>query len=717
MSGLFPLDWATLSVSLFNTILLLWLGLTVLLNAERRAWGIWLAGGGLLAGAAFFVSHSILLSLNLTLLSRSLEFWWRAGWAPLIALPFAWYTLTLWYTGAWQSSPDTEEAPIRRGHRIGWYLATTLTLAMIALLLLSGWLPSYGQLVRFDLTAIPTVGEVPLLIAAYPLYALLCIGLSLSALASPAPSPRFMGDLARQRARPWFIATAVALALASLLVAAAMGWLVLQLQGQSTPDVRHLTDGVAWFDLVVSTCLAAAIVSLGQAIISYEIFTGHQLPRRGFLRHWRRAVILAAGYSLVVGWSLAAELRSIYGLLLTVVIMTAFYAMLVWRSFGDRERALAQLRPFVSSQGLYDHLRQGEGTSEVEAASIFHALCEEVLGASRAQLIPLGASTPLVGPPLVHPQGREAAGVQLGELVEEISASSGPYLSLDAEDDGGGTWVIPLRHEGGLMGVLLLGGKRGGGLYTQEEMELAQAGAERLLDIQASAELARRLMDLQRQKLAETQIVDQRTRRTLHDELLPRLHAALLALGGDASEGTEEATALLAESHHLVADLLRDMPAATTSEVERWGVVRALSRAVNGELAGRFDAVKWDVKRDAEARLRHLPPLHAEVLFYAAREAIRNAAHHGQSSRGGRTLNLEVIFDVEAEAQELAVQIRDTGPGMPSTDDGPERGQGLALHSTMMAVIGGTLEIASSPGAGTRVLLRTPTSSPGTRSS
>ena len=50
MTGHLLLDWAILAVSLFNTILLIWLGLAVLLNAERRAWGIWLAGGGLLMG-------------------------------------------------------------------------------------------------------------------------------------------------------------------------------------------------------------------------------------------------------------------------------------------------------------------------------------------------------------------------------------------------------------------------------------------------------------------------------------------------------------------------------------------------------------------------------------------------------------------------------------------------------------------------------------------
>ena len=44
MSGHFYLDWAAMAVSLFNTILFLWLGAMVLLNADRRTWGIWLAG-------------------------------------------------------------------------------------------------------------------------------------------------------------------------------------------------------------------------------------------------------------------------------------------------------------------------------------------------------------------------------------------------------------------------------------------------------------------------------------------------------------------------------------------------------------------------------------------------------------------------------------------------------------------------------------------------
>ena len=45
------------------------------------------------------------------------------------------------------------------------------------------------------------------------------------------------------------------------------------------------------------------MILLGQAIVAYEIFTGKALPRHGFLRYWRRAIILAVGYGVVIGFS------------------------------------------------------------------------------------------------------------------------------------------------------------------------------------------------------------------------------------------------------------------------------------------------------------------------------------------------------------------------------------------------------------------------------
>ena len=162
-----------------------------------------------------------------------------------------------------------------------------------------------------------------------------------------------MGDLARRRARPWLIATTVVLLSVSFLVTWAMVWIVLSVPSGNATDISF---AVGWFDLAIDLLIALAVVLMGRAIVSYEVFTGKTLPRRGFFRHWRSAVILAGGYGVVVGWSLAFQLRPIYSLLLTTILMVAFYALFSWRSFVERDHYINLLRPFVASQGLYEHL-------------------------------------------------------------------------------------------------------------------------------------------------------------------------------------------------------------------------------------------------------------------------------------------------------------------------------------------------------------------------
>ena len=53
MSNIPILNFFGIAVSVYNVVLMLWLGLTVLLNAERRVWGVLLAGGALILGGAF----------------------------------------------------------------------------------------------------------------------------------------------------------------------------------------------------------------------------------------------------------------------------------------------------------------------------------------------------------------------------------------------------------------------------------------------------------------------------------------------------------------------------------------------------------------------------------------------------------------------------------------------------------------------------------------
>lgn len=291
----------------------------------------------------------------------------------------------------------------------------------------------------------------------------------------------------------------------------------------------------------------------------------------------------------------------------------------------------------------------------------------------------------------------------------------------------------------GLIGLLLLGDKLSGGLYTQEEIDIARAGGERLIDTLASAELARRLVVLQRQRLSESLVLDRRTRRVLHDDVLPQLHAAMLHLHAltvrtnrqAATWPADEAIHLLTGAHRQLSELLRELPARPEPEVARLGLFDALRRLAAGEFAHGFDSLNWQIDPRAEKQTTRLPPLAAEVLFYAAREAMRNAARHGRHDGASTPLNLLISAAWNDQpgpgtARGLRLTVEDNGVGVPESPgvpDGagvpegtsqpidPERpgaGQGLALHSTLLAVVGGTLTLQSNPGQFTRVVLCLP---------
>lgn len=741
------------AVSVFDALLLLWLGLTVLVNAERRTAGVWLAGSGMLLGGAFFAGHTAMLYYSLQALISGIASWWYWGWAALIALPLAWYGLMLWCSGFWDGRAST----LYRRHRWGLGIVSLLALSLAGFLIGSNPLAILRRMGELSLGAASPVGVLTggatFVVLIYPLYIVACIALSLDALRRPAPSGHLISDMARRRARPWLMATTAMQLVVSLLIMS----LTLSLVGQGfSSALDDLYDraqvSVDWFDLVICSLIGASVVLMGKPIVSYEIFTGKTLPRRGFLQ-WRHIVIIAALYSGLVAAGMESELQPLYPLLLTTMLTGVFFALWSWRFSVERERGMERLRPFVASQGLYESLLSPASSAEdgampsgtpqdpakvpiVDAATPFRALCADVLDASQAHLIALGSLAPLVGPALSYPDGAVVSSHVLPALMPHLDSPQTMCVPLQPERHGGAQWAIPLWSERGLIGVLLLGQKAGGALYTQEEIEIARASGERLIDTQASAALARRLMDLQQQRLAESQVLDRRARRTLHDDVLPRLHAAMLALsaapqtpaakvsnGADtpapnaftpnalAPDSASDTLAALADAHRLISDLLRDTPPATAPQIARLGVLGALRQTVETELRGAFDGVTWQSEpneQDVERKTRAIPALAREVVFYAAREAMRNAARHGRGADDARALHARVIVRCE---DKLEIAIEDDGAGLSAGEPrhAPNgSGHGLALHGTMMAVVGGTLAIESAAQGGTRVVLGLP---------
>jgi signal transduction histidine kinase len=360
---------------------------------------------------------------------------------------------------------------------------------------------------------------------------------------------------------------------------------------------------------------------------------------------------------------------------------------------------------------MYERLTQ-PATPDIDAGLPFRALCDGVLGAQVAYLIALGPLAPLVGPALVYPDDGIPPSAALSALKPAMNSPQIMCLPLDPQQYGGAVWAVPLWSERGLIGILLLGEKRDGGLYTQEEIEIARAAGERLIDTRASGEIARRLMALQRQKLQEGQLLDRRTRRVLHDDVLPRIHTAMLLLAGDQDRGDAakstngEVVAILGDLHQQISNLLHALPTPDTLQVARVGLLGALHGIVGGELRYAFDTVSWEIEPEAEGAVGAIPALAAEVIVYAAREAVRNSARYGRNGDPNRPLHLTIRL---AWQDGLVLAVEDDGAGIDVAEpSGAGSGQGLALHTTLMAVVGGTLTVESLPGAWTRVALALP---------
>lgn len=704
MSGDFPLNWATLAVSIFNTILLLWLGLTVILNSERRPLGVWVAGAGLLMGSLFFLSHTVILGMGPLQPDVRMDLWWRTGWIPVISMPYAWYLVMLWYSSYW----DDPHSGIRQRHQIPIILATLLAISTVGLILLFNALPTYNQLIQLNLGGVLSIGGIPVLMVVYPLYLVMCIGFSLDVLLHPGTPVRLMGQLARQRARPWLLVATSALLLVSLLVGGIIVWGLYNAHQVINPLEFALI--ISSFDLIIDVLVAVTILSIGQAVVSYEIFTGKILPRQGLKRYWKWAIILSLGFGVIVSWALLIHLEPIYILMLSIILITGIYAILGWSSFIEQDRYLRSLHPFITSQHLYDQLTlQNPDTFNLEITEAFHALCTEILGVKQAFLVPLGIFGPLVGSPISYPVNigqDEIESLQL-EIQRSITPKIGfaPLILPESASLGRNALAVSLWSERGLIGALILGEKLNSSLFTQEEAEIARTVGERMIDSQASNVLAHRLMELERQRLSETKVVDQQTRRLLHDDILPRLQSVMIKLSSNSLKN-DSAVQEMGEIHHQLSDLMHELPIIIEPELTERGLVGALQESIENEYHQYFNTVLWQVDEKVSQNTDSFSPYVSNVLYHAAREAVRNAAHHGRHSESDQPINLQIAMSWQ---NRLVIHIQDDGIGFdPSRKNGEVRGQGLAMHSTLMAVVGGSLAVDSFPGKYTTVILKYP---------
>ncbi|HEY4720747.1 MAG TPA: ATP-binding protein, partial [Anaerolineae bacterium] len=402
-------------------------------------------------------------------------------------------------------------------------------------------------------------------------------------------------------------------------------------------------------------------------------------------------------------------LNPIYGLLLTTVLAVIAYAVFNWQQYLEHEAFMKRLRPFVTSLHLQDHLVSADTEGWAESRELFTALCRAALGAERACLLFDRPTQIEAGDPR-NERFDYFWPAEYDAVLAHVEVKPGEWTRLDADH-----WVWPLADSRGPIGRLVLGPKINGSEYTAQELQVAATCAERILDALAGEQIARVAMNLLRQRIAQVQVMSAQHKRMLHDDVLPQIHLALLkveALRNGSAVDREaqigEASAALTQTHRRLSSLVREMSNAVPTRLESEGLAAALKSAIDHDFHDSFDRIEWQASPAASERARQLPFFASEVIFYAAQEAIRNAARHGRGSDANRKLNLSVTIECDPE---LRIVIGDDGVGVAAQrkiEPSNGSGSGLLFHSTMLAVIGGALTVSDRLGGGTQVVINGP---------
>jgi PAS domain S-box-containing protein len=217
---------------------------------------------------------------------------------------------------------------------------------------------------------------------------------------------------------------------------------------------------------------------------------------------------------------------------------------------------------------------------------------------------------------------------------------------------------------------------------------------ERARRAEADAAVAREVADSRRRMMRAADDARRRIERDLHDGAQQALVCALMTLrsGLRSMDGDPERAAelLRAADGHLERSLqdLRDLAHGIHPALL---AARGLAAAL-GEVAARTPVPV----RVVDELGQRLPTDIEAALYFSAAEAVTNAAKHANPT--------EVRVDIGRRNGVAFVQVLDDGVGGASL----EHGSGLRGLCDRLATLGGTVVVASPPGAGTTLVAEVP---------
>jgi signal transduction histidine kinase len=289
-----------------------------------------------------------------------------------------------------------------------------------------------------------------------------------------------------------------------------------------------------------------------------------------------------------------------------------------------------------------------------------------------------------------------AAAAEAGKPIVQ-QADTHPRLQIANEREGIKLIIsVPLLVKGKLVGGISLGAGQSR-LITPEELSMLAAIGQQ---VGLAVENARLY-----EQAEQTAVATERNRlaRELHDSVTQLLYSVTLYAEAMsellASGKTETASGHLHKLRDTAQEALREMR-LLIFELHQPALGPA---GLAAALQSRLDAVETRGGVHAELQVEgseELPPRVQAELYNIAQEALNNALKHAHAN--------QVRIHLRFKEIKTEMEISDDGVGFDPTPDRMGGGYGITGMNERSRKIGGTIQIESSPGKGTKVIVSVP---------
>ncbi|HEV2661294.1 MAG TPA: hypothetical protein VGU68_11875, partial [Ktedonobacteraceae bacterium] len=576
-----------LALSIFNLVSFLWLACTVWLNGDRHSLIARVGAVGLSLSALFFYVHALLISTPLTQTSGLItsEFLWHLIWLPALGVPYIWFMIGLHYASLMNDS-------WRRRRPLLLVCSAALGLLVLLLLVFNSSTFSFAGTLRLlayseilQSNRAQLLSSPVLLPVAFLCYVTFC---AISLWFTPSRVGRLLrvlwhactghlqntsllkalGDafcddriplealeephLSWNLARPGLLLAALLMVgltttLGILGVWSMVGWLERPTAHVAPVPLTTIPLNLILLDIFATGLVAFIILLIGYSIVRHGILVERPLARRGFFEQWRGIVIVSTTVAIFIAFFVLVTGSKLGGLLLITCLATGAYALFTWSSYTAHDRYIALLGPFLRSTSVRHWLNTDLQKTEQGMEDLFFHLCNDVLEVQCARLIVLTGTVKRSFAYRWPADNKQSSTeeLMLAPRKKWLPAASPahPYSNREMINDANAyrisvswqglpiiCWVLPIYDEFGLVARLYLGPRQDRAGFTDEDMDLAHACGQRILDTLRDHEAMLTVASLLKRRVVDVKLLGAQQRRVLHDEILPQMHLALLRL-------------------------------------------------------------------------------------------------------------------------------------------------------------------------------------------